>query len=81
VLVQDTTCLDDGTTQPKAGMGTGQIKVRAEYLLPPTVACTPERMHLGVLGLKVWPRPVQPVAHERHRQPIAAKASDRWLQG
>ena len=81
LLVQDTTFLDYGTTQPKSGMGTVKIKVREEYLLHPTVAFTPERMSLGVLGLKVWQRPVQPVAHERHRKPIAEKESYRWLQG
>jgi Transposase Tn5 dimerisation domain len=81
LLVQDTTFLDYGTTQPKSGMGTVKIKVREEYLLHPTVAFTPERMNLGVLGLKVWQRPAQPVAQERHRKPIAEKESYRWLQG
>jgi hypothetical protein len=38
-------------------------------------------MHLGVLGLKVWQRPAPPVAHERHRHPMAAQARDRWRQG
>jgi hypothetical protein len=43
LLVQDTTFLNDGTTQPKAGMGTVKIKTRAEYRRHPTVAFTPER--------------------------------------
>jgi hypothetical protein len=81
LLVQDTTFLDDGTTQPKQGMGTVKIKVREEDLLHPPVAVALERMHLGVLGLKVWQRPAQPVAHERHRQPLAAQESSRWLEG
>jgi hypothetical protein len=81
LLVQDTTFLDYGTTQPKQGMGTVKIKIREEYLLHPTVAFTPERMNLGVLGLQVWQRPEQPVAQERHRKPIEAKESYRWLQG
>jgi hypothetical protein len=81
LLVQDTTFLDDGTTQPKKGMGTVKIKVREEYLLYPTVAFTPERMNLGVLGLKVWQRPEQPVAQERHRKPLEAQESYRWLEG
>jgi hypothetical protein len=34
-----------------------------------------------VLGLKVWPRPEQPVAQQRNSQPIAEKARDRWLEG
>jgi hypothetical protein len=81
LLVQDTTFLDYGTTQPKQGMGTVKIKVREEYLLHPTVVFTPERMNLGVLGLQVWQRPEQPVAQERHRKPLEEKESYRWLQG
>jgi hypothetical protein len=56
VLGQDPTFLDDGTPYPKAGMGTVQRKARAAYRRHPTVAFTPERRHLGVRGLKVWPR-------------------------
>lgn len=44
-LVQDTTFLNYGTTRPQAGMGTGKIKTREEYLLHPTVAFTPERVN------------------------------------
>jgi hypothetical protein len=45
LLVQDTTFLHDGTTQPKAGMGTVKIKTREEYLRPPPVVLTPERIN------------------------------------
>jgi hypothetical protein len=62
-------------------MGTVKVKVREEYLLHPTVAFTPERMNLGVLGLKLWQRPEQPVAQERHRTPLEEKESHRWLEG
>jgi Transposase DNA-binding len=50
LLVQDSTFLDYGTTQPKVGMGPVKIKVRDEYLWHPTVAFTPERVNLGVGG-------------------------------
>jgi hypothetical protein len=80
-LGQDTTLRDDGTPPPNSGLGPVKIKVREEYLHQPTVTCTPARMHRGVLVLKVWPRPAQPVAYERPRKPIAEKESDRWLQG
>lgn len=81
LLVQDTTFLDYGTTQPKKGMGTVKVKAQEEYLLHPTVAFTPERMNLGVLGLKMWQRPEPPVAQERPRKPLEEKESDRWLEG
>ena len=44
-LVQDTTLLNYGTTQPKAGMGTVTINTREASLLHPTVAFTPERVN------------------------------------
>jgi hypothetical protein len=62
-------------------MGTVQEKVREEHLLPPTVAFTPERVNLGVLGAKLWQRPEQPVGHKRKGKPIEEKESFRWLEG
>jgi Transposase DNA-binding len=44
VLVHDTTCIDAGTPHPKAGLGTVKGKSHEEYLWPPTVALTPERV-------------------------------------
>jgi hypothetical protein len=81
LLGQDTTFLDDGTTQPQQGLGAVQIKVREEDLLHPTVAVTAARMNLGGLGLQVWQRPEPPVAQERHRKPLEAKERYRWLAG
>jgi hypothetical protein len=80
-LGQDTTFLHDGTPQPKAGMGTVKIKTREEYLLHPTVVFTPERINVGVVGMKVWQRPEQPVVQQRKRKPIEEKESYRWLEG
>ena len=45
LLVQDPTFLTYGTTQPKAGLGTGKIKTREESLRHPPVVFTPERIH------------------------------------
>jgi Transposase DNA-binding/Transposase Tn5 dimerisation domain len=81
LLVQDTTFLNYGTTPPKAGMGTVKITTREEYRLHPTVAFTPERVNFGVVGMKVWQRPAQPVAQQRNSKPIEAKESYRWLEG
>src|SRR5882672_5690632 len=81
LLVQDTSFLNYGTLRPKAGMGTVREKVREEHLLHTTVAFTPERVNLGVLGAKLWQRPEQPVGHERKGKPIEEKESFRWLAG
>jgi IS4 transposase len=80
LLVQDTTFLNYGTLRPKTGVGTVKERIREEYLLHLTVAFTPERVNLGVLGLRMWQRPAEPVAHERARKPIAEKESYRWLE-
>jgi len=81
LLVQDTSFLNYGTLQPKVGMGTVKECIGEEYLLHTTVAFTPERVNLGVLGAKLWQRPEEPVAHERARKPIEEKESYRWLEG
>jgi Transposase Tn5 dimerisation domain/Transposase DNA-binding len=81
LLVQDTSFLNYGTLQPKVGMGTVKERIGEEYLLHTTVAFTPERVNLGVLGAKLWQRPEEPVAHERARKPIEEKESYRWLEG
>jgi hypothetical protein len=81
LLVQDTTVLHDGTTQPQVGMGTVKIKARDEYLLHPTVAFPPERVNGGVVGMQVWQRPEQPAAQQRKRKPLAEQERDRWLAG
>jgi len=81
LLVQDTSFLNYGTLQAKAGMGTVKERVRDEYLLHTTVAFTPERVNLGVLGATLWQRPEQPVGHKRKRKPIEEKESYRWLEG
>jgi hypothetical protein len=78
LLVQDTTFINYGTIHPKAGMGTVKVKSREEYLLHPTVAFTPERVNLGVLGAKWWQRPEQPVGQARKHKPIEEKESYRW---
>jgi hypothetical protein len=74
LVVQDTTFLNYGTLQPKEGVGTVKDRAREEYLLHLTVAFTPERVNLGVLGLRMWQRPEEPVAHERARKPIQGRA-------
>jgi hypothetical protein len=81
LCVPDTTVLDDGTTPPKKGMGSVKVKVREASRRHPPVAFPPARMHLGGLGLQMWQRAAQPVAQERHRPPLAATESSRWVAG
>jgi hypothetical protein len=58
-----------------------KVKVREEHLQHPTVAFPPAHLTLGVLGLKMWQRPEQPVTPERHRNPLAEQERARWREG
>jgi hypothetical protein len=62
-------------------VGTIRIKTREEYLLHPMVTYTPERVNLGMVGMRVWRRPEQPVAQQRNSKPLEEKESYRWLEG
>ena len=81
LIVQDTTCLAYVKEIARHGFGTLRRTVKDEYLLHPSVAFTPERVNVGVLGHHFWQRPEQPVGHLRKHRPIAAKESHRWLRG
>lgn len=79
LLVQDTTFLDYGVEEA-VGLGTLRHTPCEQYLLHPTVAFTPSRVNLGVLGAAFWQRPEKAVRHLRRQKPIEEKESYRWLQ-
>jgi hypothetical protein len=81
LIVQDTTFLEYVKAIARHGFGTLRRTVKDEYLLHPSVAFTPERVNLGVLGHHFWQRPEEPVGHLRKQRPIEAKESYRWLRG
>jgi len=79
LLAQDTTFLSY-TSEEATGLGTLKYTQSENYLLHPTVAFTPSRDNLGVLGSKFWQRPEEKVAHLRDKKPIEEKESYRWLE-
>jgi hypothetical protein len=79
LLTQDTTFLDFGQEE-SVGLGTLKRRPTDHYLLHPTVAFTPTRINLGILGAKLWQRPEEPVGHLRRKKPIEEKESYRWLE-
>ncbi|MFO1352313.1 MAG: IS4 family transposase [Gammaproteobacteria bacterium] len=81
LMLQDTTFLEYLKDHCRHGFGTLRRTVKDEYLLHPSVAFTPERVNLGVLGHHFWQRPEQAVGHLRAQRPIEAKESYRWLLG
>lgn len=80
LVAQDTTFVNTGVETP-VGVGSLREKQREEYLLHPSVAITPQRDNLGVLGASIWQRPEETVAHLRKSKPIEDKESLRWLEG
>jgi hypothetical protein len=79
LLAQDTTFLNF-EKEEAAGVGTLKRTQSDHYLLHPTVAFTPSRDNLGVLGGKLWQRQEENVAHLRGKKPIEEKESYRWLE-
>lgn len=79
LLTQDTTFLNFAEEEA-VGLGTLKRTQSEHYLLHPTVAFTPSRINLGVLGAKFWQRPEEKVAHRRNHKPIEEKESYRWLE-
>lgn len=79
LLAQDTTFLDFGREEA-VGLGTLRRTQSEHYLLHTTVAFTPSRVNLGVLGATLWQRPDEPVAQLRAKKPIEEKESVRWLE-
>jgi hypothetical protein len=81
LILQDTTFLEYVKDKARHGWGTLRRTVKDEYLLHPSVAFTPERVNLGVLGHHFWQRPEEPIGHQRKHRPLEAKESHRWLRG
>lgn len=83
LVVQDTTDLDFSSHKATVGLGrVGNGHGRGLYAHS-SLAITPERLPLGLLGQQVWARPPdQPVSAVPHKQrAIAEKESQKWLEG
>lgn len=81
LVVQDTTFVEWVRDAGASGVGRFRKTERTEYLLHPSVAFTPARVNLGLLGERFWQRPAERVGHLRAKKPIAQKESVRWLEG
>ena len=56
LLVQDTTDLIHTITKGSKGIGTLKETEKQEVFLHPTIAITPHRLCLGVIGADIWKR-------------------------
>ncbi len=79
LLAQDTTFLNF-ETEEAIDFGILKRTLSENYLLHPTVAFTPSRDNLGVLGAKFWQHPDENVVHLCRQKPIEEKESYRWLE-
>lgn len=85
ILAQDTTELDFTGTRVAEHLGPLNYAKRVGWLAHCSVAFTPERVCLGLVGLELWTRgalePALPTDLPPAPVPFAEKESFRWLTG
>jgi len=81
LLAQDTTDLIHTITKGPLGLGTLKETEKREIFLHPTIAITPHRLCLGVVGADIWERLEKSPKKERLHLPINEKESVHWLEG
>ena len=81
LAVQDTTFIDYSAHAQTKGLGPMNAKGGWGMLCHGTLAFTPARLPLGVLGLRLWARdPKQPQRRSTRRErPIEDKESYKWI--
>jgi hypothetical protein len=82
LCIQDTTELDYTDKKGIEGLGPLNYESRWGLYLHPTIAITPERIPLGVLGWHAWAREPGSLGQRADPQrPLEEKESVRWVDG
>jgi hypothetical protein len=83
LCIQDTTELDYTTKKARVGdLGPLNYESRGGLSLHPTLAVTPDRVPLGVLGMHAWVREPGSLGHNKAAsRPLEEKESVRWVDG
>lgn len=83
LCVQDTTQLDYTGQAKIAGLGPLSYENQRGFYLHPTLAITPDRLCLGVIGSKTWARDAEHHGKksECQNRTIEEKESYRWIEG
>lgn len=83
LAVQDTSFIDYSTHLATAGLGPLHCKGGHGMLLHSTLAFTPERLPLGVVGLRLWARDAMKPKRRatRRSRAIEDKESQKWIDG
>lgn len=79
LIPQDTTFLNFATDSQSKDMGTLRTKESNQQLLHASIAITPSRVNLGVVGGSMWQRAEKTTGNSRNYKPIEEKESRRWL--
>ena len=81
LCLSDTTSLNYTTRKTLKDSGYISSNNAQGFFLHATIAVTPERLHLGILGQNFWSREKEkPVRVHREHRPLAEKESYRWLE-
>ena len=82
LAVQDTTEIDWTRHRATTGLGPLGHSACRGLLVHSTLAITPDRVPLGLLGQQVWARDVNDIGKRARRKqlPIAQKESQKWLE-
>jgi hypothetical protein len=82
LCVQDTSELDYTGKPSMQGLGPLNLEVRQGLYLHPTLAITPERLCLGLLGAYTWTREPGSLGRDKDpNRPLEEKESVRWVDG
>ena len=81
LLLQDTTDLVQTINKRSKGLGTLKETEKQEIFLHPSIAVTPHRVCLGVVGADIWERNEPSPRSARRNKPINEKESSCWLNG
>lgn len=83
LVVQDTSSLDYTRHRATVDLGVLEHPARRGLFVHTSLAVTPGGVPVGLLGQKIWARPPaepDPTDHRRHRLPLEAKESAKWVR-
>jgi hypothetical protein len=79
LAVQDTTVIDYSTHLATAGLGPVHTQGGHGMLCHGTLAFTPQRLPLGVVGLRLWTRAATKLGKTHRSRAITDKESHKWI--
>jgi len=79
LIPQDTTFLNFATDDKSKRMGTLRSKNADQQLLHTSIAISPSRVNLGVVGGNMWQRDEKQTGRSRATKKITEKESSRWI--